>query len=155
MNEKTDESWADFWKNRVFMQYECPAANCSTPQDQQRWMLDSRDAVWYEGWPGWQRHYVLGLSVRSSFCPSERLSVVKLVNLTIHFSILSSLTKLMNTIFWKQMSWFWSKLSQMVHWATARNGRLFGSGSHGAKIGCRNQFQPDISRTVWRILTNR
>jgi len=84
MNEKIDESWADFWKNRVFMQYECPAANCSTPQDQQRWMLDSRDAVWYEGWPGWQRHYVLGLFVRSSFSPSERLSVVKLVNLTIH-----------------------------------------------------------------------
>jgi len=25
MNEKIDESWADFWKNRVLMQYECPA----------------------------------------------------------------------------------------------------------------------------------
>jgi len=32
MNEKIDTSWADFWKNRVLMQYECLAANCSTPQ---------------------------------------------------------------------------------------------------------------------------
>jgi len=47
MNEKIDESWADFWKNRVLVQYECPAADCSTPQDRRRWMLDSRDAVWY------------------------------------------------------------------------------------------------------------
>ena len=50
MNEKIDESWADFWKNRVLMQYECPAADFSTPQDRRRRMLDSRDAVWYEGW---------------------------------------------------------------------------------------------------------
>ena len=52
MNEEIDESWADFWKNRVLMQYECPAADCSMPQDRRRWMLDSRDAVWYERRPG-------------------------------------------------------------------------------------------------------
>ena len=39
MNEQTDVSWADFWKYTVLMQYECPAANCSTPQDRRRWML--------------------------------------------------------------------------------------------------------------------
>jgi len=37
MNEKIDESWADFWKYRVLMQYECLVANCSTPQDRRRW----------------------------------------------------------------------------------------------------------------------
>ena len=52
MNEKIDESWADFCKNWVLMQYECPAADCSTAQDRRRRMLDSWDAVWYEGWPG-------------------------------------------------------------------------------------------------------
>ena len=52
MNEKIDESWAEFWKNRVLTQYECPTANCFTPQDRRCWMLDSRDVVWYEGWPG-------------------------------------------------------------------------------------------------------
>jgi len=34
--KKIDESWANFWKNRVLMQYECPAADCSTPQDRRR-----------------------------------------------------------------------------------------------------------------------
>jgi len=38
MNENIDKSWADFWKYRVLMQYECPAANCSTPQDRRHWI---------------------------------------------------------------------------------------------------------------------
>jgi len=39
-------------KAKVLKQYECPAANRSTPQDRRRWMFDSRDVVWYEGRPG-------------------------------------------------------------------------------------------------------
>jgi len=86
------------------MQYECPAANCSTPQDRRHWMLGSRDVVWYEGRPGLheprgaervetvcdfyvspgqtgrQRHYVCYLSVHACACLSIHLFVHLLPN---------------------------------------------------------------------------
>ena len=51
-----------------------------------------------------RRHSVLYLSV----CPSVRPSV----------------TKLVNTIFWKWMNWFWCKLAQVVCEATAWNDQI-------------------------------
>ena len=48
------------------------------------------------------RHYVLTLSVCSSVCLSVRLIVR------------SSVTKLVNTMFWKPPNWFWRTLAQVV-----------------------------------------
>jgi len=66
-----------------------------------------------------QMHYVLDLSVR----PSVRLSVCLFVGL----SVCSSVTKLVNTIFWKWLNRFWCQLAQVVYRARASSSQLWGS----------------------------
>jgi len=56
-----------------------------------------------------------------------------------------SVTKPVNTMFWKELNRFWCYLEQMIHAAEAWNGQLWRSGgqrsrSHEAKIGRKNAF---------------
>ena len=74
-----------------------------------------------------------------STCPFVRPSVRPFV------------TKLMNTIFWKRMNWFCSKLAQVIHAATGRKDqRWWGSWgqrsrSHDAEVRFGDLAEPSFS----------
>ena len=93
-------------------------------------------------------------------CPCVRYCKVRLAGGGVMFvtcpCVRSSVTEIMNTIFWNWMNRFWCQLTQLVYGTRAWNGQLWGSGdkrsrSHKARIGHKNYFQRDISRTVWQI----
>jgi len=56
------------------------------------------------------------------------------IRLFIHARVVhSSVTKLVNTIFWKWMNQFWCQLAQMVNGAMTWNGQLWGSGGQRSR----------------------
>ena len=71
--------------------------------------------------------------------------------------IYPSVYPLVNMVFWKRVNRVWRKWAQVVHGARVWNGQYRGSRghrlrSHEARIGHRNTFRWDISRTVRWIL---
>ena len=79
------------------------------------------------------------------------------VHLSIRPSILLSVTKLVNMIFWRRMNWFWCQLAQVVHGAGHETVSLVSAGQrsrlHKAEISHKNRFWWDVSRNIQRILT--
>ena len=57
------------------------------------------------------------------------------VRLFVRSSIRSSVTKLVNTVFWKRLKWFWYQLARMVCEATAWNGQLWVKRSRSHEVG--------------------
>ena len=89
-----------------------------------------------------------GLSETYCFYPPVRSSV--------RFSV----TKLVKTIFWKEMNQFWYELAQILHEAGTWDDQLWWSGgqrsrSHEAKIGHKIRLDKahSISRTIQQMLT--
>jgi len=109
---RTPSCTYQLWRRRVcgvkdvLRRTHCGCMTCSTISSK---INDKRLNISFSppGQTGRWKHYVLTLSNRSSVCPSVRSS--------------ESVTKLMNTIFWKRVNRFWGHLVQVVHGITAWN----------------------------------
>jgi len=68
--------------------------------------------------------------VRTKWQWPQEASCSQVVHLSVHLSVT---TKLVNTIFWKRMNWFWCKSAKMVRGARAWNNQFWGSGGQRSR----------------------
>ena len=83
------------------------------------------------------------VSIKTSIRPSGSWRH-NVLDLSIH----SFVTKLANTIFWKQMNLFWWQLTEVVHRARAWNVQLWGSGGQRSRSHEANRFGGLVEASV-------